>query len=107
MPQIQELEGRFKVTEADRRVVAEFKKNPVGHHTPELQQVLNRFRGAPMADKYCLIIETPFKKWRLGQTTGDRAQPVKPLDKTFTSLEDAEWHVFKLRWKMHTGETLK
>ncbi len=60
-----------------------------------------------MADKYCLIIEKPFKKWRLAMTTGDRAQPVKALDKTFDSLEEAEWHVFKLRWKMYTGETLK
>ena len=107
MPQIQEPEGRFKISKADRRVIAEFKKCPVGHHTPELQQVLNKFRGAPMADKYCLVTLTPYKKWRLGMTTGDRAEPVKLLDSTFTSLEDAEWHVFKLRWKMHTGETLK
>jgi len=107
MPQLREPEGRFHVKDADRRVIEEFRKCPVGHHSPELQQVLNKFRGAPMADKYCLITLKPFKKWRLGVTTGDRAQSVKPLDKTFDSLEEAEWHVFKLRWKMYTGETLK
>lgn len=107
MPQIQEPEGRFKVSDADRRVIEEFKKCPVGHHSPELQQVLNKFRGAPMADKYCLVTLKPFKKWQLAMTTGDRAQPVKLLDKTFDSIEEAEWHVFKLRWKMYTGETLK
>ena len=25
---------------------------------------------------------------------------------TFTSLEEAEWHVFKLRWKDLTGQEL-
>lgn len=107
MPQIQEPEGRFKVSEADRRVIDEFKKCPVGHHSPELQKVLNKFRGAPMADKYCLVILKPHRKWQLAQTTGVRGKPVKLLDETFDSIEAAEWHVFKLRWKMYTGETLK
>ena len=107
MPQVKEPEGRFKIADADRHVIEEFKKNPVGHHSPALQRVLNRMRGQPMADKFCLIIEEPYKKWRLAQTTGDRSKPVKMLNKTFTSLDDAEWHVFKLRWKMYTGETLK
>jgi hypothetical protein len=107
MPQIQEPEGHFKVTKADRRVIEEFHKCPVGHHTPALQQVLNKFRGAPMADKYCLVTLKPFKQWQLAMTTGVRNEPVKLLKETFTSIDDAEWHVFKLRWKMYTGETLK
>jgi hypothetical protein len=28
------------------------------------------------------------------------------LDQTFASLEAAEWAVFKLRWRRHTGEDL-
>ena len=107
MPQVQEPEGRFKISAADRRVIEEFRKNPVGHHSPQLQQVLNRFRGAGMADKYCLVTLKPHKKWQLAQTTGERGKPLKMLDQTFDSLEEAEWHVFKLRWKLHTGETLK
>jgi hypothetical protein len=29
------------------------------------------------------------------------------LSKKFTSLEEAEWYVFKLRWKQLRGETLR
>ena len=71
-----------------------------------LQRVLNKFRGAGMADKYCLVNLKPHKKWQLAQTTGDRSKPVKLLDQTFDSLEEAEWHVFKLRWEALTGQKL-
>jgi hypothetical protein len=106
MTRIKEPTGRFHVSDADRKVIAEFKKTPVGHHTPALQRVLNRFRGAGMTDKYCLIMTKPYREWQLAMTTGDRAQPVKLLKEKFRRIEDAEWHVFKLRWKLYTGETL-
>jgi hypothetical protein len=40
---------------------------------------------------------------RFGATSRD---PVEILGRIFTSLPEAEWHVFKLRWQQFTGEAL-
>ena len=32
--------------------------------------------------------------------------PVEILGPVFTSMAEAEWHVFKLRWKQFSGEDL-
>ena len=88
-------------------LIREFRENPIGHHSPELQQLLNKLRGAPMADKYCLVVTKPAREWQLAKTTGIAGKPVKILSQKFTSLEDAEWYVFKKRWKAMTGESLR
>ena len=88
-------------------LIEEFRNNPIGHHSPELQQLLNKLRGAPMADKYCLVVTKPNREWQLAKTTGVAGKPVKLLNQKFTSLEEAEWYVFKKRWKAMTGETIR
>lgn len=90
----------------DRELIEEFRANPIGHHSPALQKLLNRMRGAPMADKYCLLVVEPNREWQLAKTTGKRGAPVKPLARRFTSMAEAEWYVFRQRWKALTGETL-
>ena len=90
----------------DRELIEEFRANPIGHHSPDLQRLLTRMRGAPMADKYCLVVVEPNREWQLAKTTGKAGQPVKLLKQRFTSQEDAEWYVFRQRWKALTGETL-
>jgi hypothetical protein len=97
----------FQPTPDDRLLIEEFKLNPIRHHSADLQRLLNRLRGAPMADKHCLIVVDPNREWQLARTTGIRGKPVKLLKQRFTNLVDAEWHVFKLRWKDLTGETLQ
>ena len=97
----------YKVGKHDRPVVDEFQKEPIGHHSPALQRVLNVFRGEPMQDKYVLICTKPHKEWVLGQLTGERGKPVKILkDQVFTRIEDAEREVFRRRWKKYTGSDL-
>ncbi len=96
----------YMPTPDDRLLIEEFKQNPIGHHSPDLQRLLNRLRGAPMADKHCLVVVEPNRQWRLAKTTGIRGEPVKLLPQRFSNLSDAEWHVFKVRWKALTGETL-
>lgn len=91
----------------DPKVAQEFRDSPFGHHSPDLQRVLERFRGQEVAGKYVLICLEPHAKWMLGQLSGVRGQEIKTFeDAVFTSLEDAEWHVFRLRWKLHFGEDL-
>ena len=53
-----------------------------------------------------LICSKPHEKWVLGQLTGQRGQPIRLLeDQVFSSIDDAERHVFKLRWKKHEDRT--
>lgn len=92
---------------ANNELIEEFRENPIGHHSPELQRLLNKLRGAPVADKYCLVVLKPSREWQLAKTTGVGGKPLKMLNKKFTKLEDAEWYVFKQRWKTMTGETLR
>ena len=87
----------------DRRLAADFRNQPVGHHSKDLQRLLNRFRGEPIEGKYILICTKPHKEWVLGQLTG-RGKPVKQLTKKFTNREDGEWEIFRRRWKRYTGK---
>ena len=91
----------------DREVVDEFRKNPIGHHSPNLQRVLNTLRGGPLAGKYVLVCTRPFAEWTLARHPGERGEPIELLtEHRFASREAAEWEVFRLRWKAHTGEDL-
>lgn len=99
--------SRYQISEADLTYAAEFKAQPLGYHSPGLQRVLNALRGGPKAGKYVLIVREPFARWVLGRLPAERGDPVEILaDREFTDLEEAEWAVFKLRWKAHTGQDL-
>ena len=97
----------YRPTSADHRLIEEFKRTPIGHHSPDLQRLLNRMRGAPMAGKFCLVVVTPNREWQLAKTAGVRGKPVKVLEQHFTSMAEAEWYVFRQRWKALTGECLE
>jgi hypothetical protein len=97
----------YKIKAEDRQWVDEFRKQPLGPHSPNLQRVLNAMRGAPQRGKYVLVCTKPHKEWALGRLPGERGKPVELLpDQVFRSLAEAEWTVFRLRWKEHTGTDL-
>ncbi len=106
MSDIHEATENYRPSADDRRLIEEFRRNPIGHHSPDLQRLLNRMRGAPMADKYCLVVVKPNREWQLARTSGVRGKPLKMLGQRFTSMADAEWYVFRQRWKALTGESL-
>lgn len=100
--------SRYQITIADLKYAAEFRDQPLGYHSPGLQRVLNAMRGDTRAGKYVLVVREPFKRWVLGRLPAARGMPVEVLEgQEFTSLEEAEWVVFKLRWKVHTGQDLE
>jgi len=70
----------------------EFKRRPFGPHSPELQAVLNVLRGAVHCQNLLLVCTRPHAEWMLAEK-----QP---------SLEDAEWHAFRVRWQAVTGQAL-
>lgn len=102
--------NRYRITKDDKVYAAEFKRNlDAGcfYHSPGLQRVLNVMRSGPKAGKYVLIIREPFKRWVLGRMAQERGQPVEILHEyEFTDLKEAEWTVFQLRWRQHTGVEL-
>jgi len=91
-----------------RDLVEAFIANPNGPHGPELQRLVNKLRFEPtMKGKYAVVCTKPYEEWTLAQLPGKRGEPVRiHRDRVFTSLEDAERAVFKLRWEAHTGRTL-
>lgn len=84
----------------------EFRKRPLGLHSPELQAVLNRMRSVPIEGKHCLIVTKPNAEWLLAQMRGDPPSPHVVPGVVFTDLLEAEWTVFKLRWQALTGHDL-
>lgn len=81
----------------------EFKSRPLGPHSAELQAVLLTMRGMPIAGKYCLIVVKPHEQWLLARMTGEPLRPEPLPGYVFSSIEEAEWTVFKLRWRDLTG----
>jgi len=84
----------------------EFRAHPHGRHSAELQRVLNRMRSEPYAGHHILVQERkglPYRLARLGPTPAD---PISYTGDTFVTLEEAEWAVFKLRWRRLFGSDL-
>ncbi|MEZ2299727.1 hypothetical protein AB6807_37245 [Variovorax sp. RCC_210] len=86
----------------------EFRSHIRGPHSAELQKLLHRMRWGPPGGRYLLVVLEPGRRWALAQMPPERGQKVKVFhDRTFDSLDDAEWHVFGLRWQVLTGQELK
>lgn len=88
------------------RLAQEFRDRLHGRHSAALQRVLNRMRSGPFAGRYVLIQEhrnLPFRLARLGATLAD---PISYTGDTLSTLEEAEWAVFKLRWRSLFGTDL-
>jgi hypothetical protein len=97
----------YRIQDGDKAWVDEFRRQPVGKHSPGLQRVLNALRGAPQAGKYVLICTRPHREWALARLTGRRGDPPEIVpDMRFTDLREAEETVFRLRWKEHTWADL-
>jgi hypothetical protein len=91
----------------DFRLAREFHDNPIGHHSANLQRVLNVLRGGPLQGKYVLVCTKPHEQWQLAILSGERGKPVYLVPDTyFDDLRQAEWDIFKRRWEAHTGKIL-
>ena len=84
----------------------EFRAQPYGRHSAELQRVLNRMRSEPFAGRHVLVQEhkgAPYRLARLGPTPID---PISYTGDTFVTLAEAEWAVFNLRGRSLFGRDL-
>ena len=93
--------------ETDRAYIDEFRRKPVGQHSPGLQRVLNTLRYDPSGRQVILVCRKPFAEWVLGVMPARRGQPLEiEGEPVFSSIEAAEWEVFRRRWRAHTGESI-
>ncbi|MSP83199.1 MAG: ABC transporter permease [Alphaproteobacteria bacterium] len=88
-------------------LIAEFRRNPVGRHSPDLRLLLNTLRKADGEEPYVLVCTKPHREWRLARKKAGRGQALTLLDGAiFTDADAAEWAVFKLRWARMTGREI-
>ena len=102
--------NRYRITDRDRPFALEFRRNlesGTWYHSPGLQRVLNVMRGGHGEGKYVLVVREPFRRWVLARMPGCRGAAVEVLEEhEFTDEKEAEWTVFRLRWRELTGKEL-
>ncbi len=102
--------AHFPVDASRLDLVDEFRRDPRGRHSDALQKLLHRMRWSGdqgETGRYVLVVLEPGRRWALGRLPRTRGVPIELLpNRVFTSLPEAEWEVFKLRWQALTGQTL-
>ncbi|WP_011578711.1 MULTISPECIES: hypothetical protein [Chelativorans] len=99
--------GRYQLSANDLQFAREFLASPIGYHSPGLQRVLNRMRGADWAFKYVLVVERRHARWRLGRMPLKRGSAIEMVeDVVYTDLLEAERDIFRRRWKDLTARPL-
>jgi hypothetical protein len=84
----------------------EFKARPFGEHSPDLQYLLHLMRRPGPEPFHVLVNTEAGKRWTLAvMEPGGRKAP-RLTNTVFTSLEEGEWQIFKLRWQRLAGEEL-
>jgi N,N-dimethylformamidase len=95
---------RFDKTRLD--LAREFRANPFGEHSPDLQYLLNLMRTARTELFHVLFIDKAGERFTLGLMEPGQRKPPRRTNTVFTDLKEAEWHVFRLRWAQLAGEEL-
>lgn len=99
--------SRYQIDASDLPFAREFLASPIGYHSPGLQRVLNRMRGADWAFKYVLVVEERHARWRLGRLPARRGSAVEIVEGVvYTDLLEAERDIFRRRWRDLTGQDL-
>lgn len=88
-----------------KKIIAEHKRDPLGHHSDALSRVLNYIRRRAPYGKCVVVCTRPFKQWRVARVTGVRGQqPAFVDDRTFSSEAKAVHAAFLLRIEELTRE---
>ena len=91
----------------DRQYIEEFRRRPIGAHSPGLMRLLTIMRVDPTGNQIILVCRKPFAEWVLATMPPKRTDPILVEEgSVFTSREEAEWAVFCRRWRLLTGESI-
>lgn len=96
----------FEIDPSRIDLAQEFRRQPFGRHSAELQRVLNRMRSEPLQGHYVLLRDGRFGPWRLAQLGRRPQDPFTLTGHVFRDRLEAEWVVFRLRWQRLTGKEL-
>ena len=97
----------YEIDPSRTDLVEEFRNNPYGPYSPELNLVVNRLRVMPMADRYILVCTKNGCEWMLAKMPSKRGAAVELFkDRIFTNYDEGIWEVFRMRWETVTGESL-
>jgi hypothetical protein len=94
------------MTDEDRALIEAFRLDPLGPRPPALRRFLTRFRAQPVAGKYVLVATRPHREWALARLGGARGEPVTLTGDVFTDPAEAEWEIFRRRWREAGGDDL-
>ena len=101
------MPSHYPIDPSRTDLAREFMANPMGPHNAALQRIVTRMRDGEIPGRYALVVSVPYKEWVLAKISGQRGVDVTLVeDQVFTSLEDAERAVFRMRWEEITGEPL-
>ena len=92
----------YEIQTQDRALAREFRDHPFGPHTPDLLRLLNRLRGGSLNGKLVLFNTRRYCEWKLARLSGPLGPIVVYDAPVFQDRADAEWAVFKLRWRQET-----
>jgi N,N-dimethylformamidase len=85
----------------------EFRQNPIGPHSPDLQKLLKLLRWEPLADRFVVVRPRQDGPWHLARTTGTKGHPLEIFTSHgYATLAQAYWALFRKRWEQHTGQPL-
>jgi N,N-dimethylformamidase len=85
----------------------EFKNNPTGPHSPELQKLLKLLRWEPLAGRFVVVQPRRDGPWYLARTTGPKGHPLEIFyAHEYRTLAEAHWALFRKRWEQHAGQEL-
>jgi branched-chain amino acid transport system permease protein len=90
----EKLRERLRALITDE-LIAEHKENPLGfrgHHSPDLQFVLNYFRRSPQAGKYIIVASVPWQEYRIGVLSGVRGVAPEVLEEPVFATEEEAIH---------------
>lgn len=85
----------------------EFRQQPFGPHSPDLQKLLKLLRWDPFDDRIIAVQQERGGTWRLARSTGRKGSPLQLYDgDDFATPEAVQWAIFRARWAHHTGQPL-
>ena len=85
----------------------EFKAQPLGPHSPDLQKLLKILRWDPVEGRVVAVQPERDGPWYLARLTGPKGHPVEIFrQRAYATLLEAYWALFRRRWEDHTGQAL-
>ena len=86
----------------------EFRQQPLGPHSPDLQRLLKVMRWDSVTDRFIVVQRVRGGPWSVARATGPKGSPIEFFDPGFySSSQDAWWEIFRRRWQRHTGVPLE